>query len=117
MVVSSIVHQYPFMTTTYRHFLRALEKWPKDPMRPYISFPQTMRGRVEQAKEKGWKEADAQRQLSALESLLADEFKQAYPLSDKTLAPVSNPHYYERLAAELHKPPTFRAWLKMFFHW
>lgn len=109
-------------TPIYRHFLRALDKWPNDPLRPYVSFEKMMRARLDaqfRTENPIWDEKEAARQLHALELLLRDELKKKYPLSPKILEPASNPRYYTRLIEELERSAQNRpvSWIRNFFRW
>ena len=94
------------MSTAYRHFLKVLEKWPADPLRPHISFQNIQGQRMEKLfrdKNPLWTEDIAMKKVLPLERLLANELKKKYPLSAKTMEPASNPNYYTRLLKEIHR--------------
>jgi cytochrome b pre-mRNA-processing protein 6 len=110
----------------YRQFLRLADRWPNDPLRPKANFRVTLRQtikdrfrepidsntlqtRLQQAKE----------QLKALELILNNTYKEAYPLSKRILRPASNPTYYEKLLSELDRVQKYQgtklAFLRRFF--
>ncbi|CUS11405.1 unnamed protein product [Tuber aestivum] len=117
-----------------KQYMTLLSHWPADPLRPNLSFPDTLRRRVEQelgtphppesspqtptntdAKEVGvgskFDEGYEKRQLNALSSLLEDRYKKMYPITDRILMPKSQPDYYKKLLDELDVAPK-RSWLE-----
>ncbi|KAI7901117.1 uncharacterized protein BX663DRAFT_514992 [Cokeromyces recurvatus] len=94
--------------TLYRSFLKVMQKWPVDKVRPKRDLKQIMSNRIEETFRKPLLNKDqldmtqAKRELAALERLLNNEFKERFPLSEKILSPASNPKYYSRLIASLN---------------
>ncbi|KAF9322811.1 hypothetical protein BGZ91_004038 [Linnemannia elongata] len=99
----------------YRSFLRVINKWPADPIRPTRNMKTALRSQVTEsfrsplAAGTGSQDTlasrikDAQVQLEALQKITHNEFKQKYPLSPKLLTPASNPNYYSKLVDMLEK--------------
>ncbi|KAI8064061.1 hypothetical protein BDF21DRAFT_496784 [Thamnidium elegans] len=91
----------------YRSFLKVIQKWPVDKVRPTRDLKQVLTTRVEEtfrkplANQSQLDFAQAQRELIALEKLLNNEFKEKHPLSEKILSPASNPDYYTSLVNSL----------------
>ncbi|KAG2198025.1 hypothetical protein INT47_004992 [Mucor saturninus] len=91
----------------YRSFLKVIQKWPADKVRPTRDLKGVLTTRVEEtfrkplANEGSLDIVKAQRELVALEKLLNNEFKEKHPLSDKILSPASNPDYYSSLVNSL----------------
>ncbi|CAO3702173.1 hypothetical protein G6F56_008820 [Rhizopus delemar] len=87
----------------YRSFLKVVEKWPVDKVRPNRDLKQIITTRVEESfrNENTVDIAQAEKQLFALEKMLNNEFKNKYPLSEKILVPASNPNYYSKLVSAL----------------
>ncbi|PWW78117.1 hypothetical protein C7212DRAFT_363058 [Tuber magnatum] len=114
-----------------KQYMTLLSHWPVDPLRPNLSFPDSLRRRVEQELgatyppgsgspppvnagtkvEAGSKfnEEYEKRQLNALSSLLEDRYKKMYPITDHILMPKSQPDYYNKLLEELDVAPK-RSW-------
>ncbi|KAJ8063589.1 hypothetical protein OCU04_007458 [Sclerotinia nivalis] len=60
----------------YRHYLRALSRWPKDALRPEAQFQDAIRRRIERISAAG--KFDEKRELvqcNALYSLLEDRYR------------------------------------------
>ncbi|KAF8944714.1 hypothetical protein BGZ47_003780 [Haplosporangium gracile] len=99
----------------YRSFLRVINKWPADPIRPTRNMKTALRSQVTESfrspltASTGGQDTlasrikDAQVQLEALQKITHNEFKQKYPLSPKLLTPASNPNYYSKLVDMLEK--------------
>ncbi|KAF8536134.1 hypothetical protein BDD12DRAFT_852447 [Trichophaea hybrida] len=130
MSISNILH---------RQYVALIHHWPIDPLRPTISFRETLSARVNQyfgthveadatipsqntpaitpassAEGKPVVKFDAntvQKEIDILGNLLEDRFKKAYPLKENMLRPKSNPEYYEKLLKELDAAPE-RSWLE-----
>ncbi|KAI9476466.1 MAG: hypothetical protein EXX96DRAFT_620910 [Benjaminiella poitrasii] len=92
----------------YRSFLRVVQKWPVDKVRPKRDLKQILSTRVEETFRKPLVNqekldmAQARRDLVSLEKLLDNEFKEKFPLSEKILSPASNPKYYSGLISSLN---------------
>ncbi|KZF24553.1 hypothetical protein L228DRAFT_245517 [Xylona heveae TC161] len=118
----------------YRHYLRILRRWPKDLLRPEVTFQNAMRKRLEQrfgpsavaanpqdkAAEKSitpsqLNETAELAQVNALYSLLENRYSKKYPTSPSLMRPASNPGYYEDLIAELEAAPK-RSWLASYLN-
>ncbi|CAO3616821.1 unnamed protein product [Mucor hiemalis] len=75
----------------YRSFLKVIQKWPVDKVRPTRDLKQVLTTRVEEtfkkplANEATLNFAQAEKELVALEKLLHSEFKEKFPLSDRNL--------------------------------
>ncbi|RPA79787.1 hypothetical protein BJ508DRAFT_363016 [Ascobolus immersus RN42] len=109
-----------------RGYLRAIEHWPSDPIRPELSFADFLQNRVktdfgiaEDGKVDGsvkpvtavdFNAEDSKRQLNAIMTLLDNRYKQKYPVTDHILRPASNPDYYQKLVDEIDEAPK-RSWL------
>ncbi|KAI9844924.1 MAG: hypothetical protein M1837_005210 [Sclerophora amabilis] len=117
-----------------KQFLRALNYWPKDLLRPHISFQDTMRQRIEKrslpsaqqvksesSSKVGGTAASATDTVSpsdkaeleqafALYSMLENRYSQKYPLSEAFMRPASNPSHYYDLMADMEAAPQ-RSWL------
>ncbi|CEG69905.1 hypothetical protein CU097_009684 [Rhizopus azygosporus] len=87
----------------YRSFLRVVQRWPVDKVRPNKDLKQVLTTKVEESfrNESTLDIAQAEKQLFALEKLLNNDFKQKYPLSETILYPASNPKYYSKLISAL----------------
>ncbi|KAI9284363.1 hypothetical protein BC943DRAFT_361377 [Umbelopsis sp. AD052] len=95
----------------YRSYLRLIADWPADLVRPNRDMKKVLTARVQEMFRQTDNSAqvdvaEARRQLEALERLLANDFKEKYPLSDKIVSPASNPNYYSRLVASLEAQKT-----------
>ncbi|KAF9122670.1 hypothetical protein BGW39_009578 [Mortierella sp. 14UC] len=99
--------------TLYRSFLRVINKWPADPIRPTRNMKTALRSQVTESFRSPFapggqdtlasRVQDAQVQLEALQKITRNEFKHKYPLSPKLLTPASNPNYYSKLVDMLEK--------------
>ncbi|KAF9365195.1 hypothetical protein BGX34_010999 [Mortierella sp. NVP85] len=97
----------------YRSYLRVINKWPSDPIRPTRNLKTALRSQVSESFRSPVTGADintfasrvqdARVQLEALQRLTLNEFKQKYPLSPRMLTPASNPNYYSKLVDMLEK--------------
>ncbi|GAB5592543.1 hypothetical protein Unana1_07443 [Umbelopsis nana] len=98
------------LQSLYRSYLRLIADWPTDRVRPNRDMKKVLTARVQEMfRQKDNAQVDikeARRQLDALERLLANEFKEKYPLSDKIVSPASNPNYYSRLVSSLEAQKT-----------
>ncbi|KAI9738335.1 MAG: hypothetical protein M1834_008833 [Cirrosporium novae-zelandiae] len=114
--------------TLYKNWLRALSRWPADPLRPDVSFQKAMLRRVEKhfnpattVSENSTTKNPAQstvvkvnkavemQQLNMLNAFLDNKYQKKYALSDNTLKPLSNSDYYKNLIIELDEAPN-RSW-------
>ncbi|KAG0210309.1 hypothetical protein BGX28_009465 [Mortierella sp. GBA30] len=98
----------------YRAYLRVINKWPADPIRPTRNMKTALRSQVTESFRSplnpgdsnntlAYRIKDAQVQLEALQKITQNEYKQKYPLSSKLLTPASNPNYYSKLVDMLEK--------------
>ncbi|CAG8830616.1 4401_t:CDS:2 [Gigaspora margarita] len=97
----------------YRSFLRVIERWPTDYLRPNRNFKHVLHLRVTEGfrqnlsvKDKDVLRAlvmDAETELDALRRLANNEFKEKYPLSDRIYRPAANPKYYSGLVTAIDK--------------
>ncbi|KAF9931959.1 hypothetical protein BGZ75_003686 [Mortierella antarctica] len=98
----------------YRAYLRVINRWPADPIRPTRNMKTALRSQVTETFRSPLASGanhdtlaarikDAQVQLEALQKITNNEFKQKYPLSPKLLTPASNPNYYSKLVDMLEK--------------
>ncbi|KAG0365274.1 hypothetical protein BC939DRAFT_268298 [Gamsiella multidivaricata] len=97
----------------YRSYLRVINQWPADPIRPTRNMKTALRSQVTESFRSpitganndtlASRIADARVQLEALQKITRNEFKQKYPLSPKLLTPASNPNYYSKLVDMLEK--------------
>ncbi|KAI9841586.1 MAG: hypothetical protein M1838_003503 [Thelocarpon superellum] len=117
-------------SAAYKHFLRIINRWPKDILRPEVSFEKALRRRVDaqflpkpptgvgkdgaplaSATPAPIAEAAALKEANVLYSLLENRYSNKYPLSESYLRPASNPTHYTDLLAELEAAPK-RTWLQ-----
>ncbi|KAF8980353.1 hypothetical protein BGZ46_004317 [Entomortierella lignicola] len=101
------------IVSLYRSYLKVINKWPTDPIRPTRNMKTALRSQVTESFRTpitgvnndtlATKITDAQIQLEALQKITRNEFKQKYPLSSKLLTPASNPNYYSKLVDMLEK--------------
>ncbi|CAG8474541.1 3443_t:CDS:2 [Acaulospora colombiana] len=97
----------------YRSFLRVIERWPTDYLRPNRNLRQVLHLRVVEGFRQNLiiKDADvfssliseANVELDALRRLADNEYKEKYPLSDRIYRPAANPKYYSGLVAAIDK--------------
>lgn len=116
----------------YKHYLRALSRWPKDPLRPETQFQDAIRRRIDRqflptsssdattppqklpyspVDEKAELEKAELENVNVLYSLLENRYSRKYPISGNLMKPTSNPTYYTDLMQELAAAPT-RSWLE-----
>jgi len=108
----------------YKHYIRALSRWPVDNLRPDCQFPQIMRKRLEQRflpvssqpSQTGNTQAQAVanspideklelEQANVLYSLLESRYSRKYPIKGELMTPKSNPNHYTNLIKELEEAP------------
>ncbi|RHZ81239.1 hypothetical protein Glove_122g104 [Diversispora epigaea] len=97
----------------YRSFLRVIERWPTDYLRPNRNLKHVLNLRVAEGFRQNIVVKDANdfntlffganSELEALRSLVDNEFKEKYPLSDRMYQPAANPKYYSGLIAAIDK--------------
>ncbi|OCK73681.1 hypothetical protein K432DRAFT_364557 [Lepidopterella palustris CBS 459.81] len=119
-----------------KHYARLISLWPKDALRPTVSFQSTLQYRASQFSPApttatssspnassnpspspspapaSLSKPDPKAELlniNALYSLLENRYSKRYPISPRLLRPTSNPTYYDDLIAELEAAPT-RSW-------
>ncbi|KAI9834196.1 MAG: hypothetical protein M1819_003034 [Sarea resinae] len=102
----------------HKHYLRALSHWPKDLLRPTVSFPTSLEARLSRRFLPNAENPNARPtfpsphekdEVNALYSLLENRYMTKYPTSAVLTRPASNPTYYEDLLAELEAAPQ-RSW-------
>ncbi|KAI0121719.1 hypothetical protein BJ170DRAFT_687957 [Xylariales sp. AK1849] len=86
------------------HLLRALNRWPKDTIRPTVQFQEVLKKRFE-SKASVLSEEEKLRQANALYSLLDNRYKKRYPITGSLLEPKSNPTYFVDLVREMEEAP------------
>ncbi|KAA8910893.1 hypothetical protein FN846DRAFT_904663 [Sphaerosporella brunnea] len=124
--------------TLYRQYMAIIAHWPVDPLRPNLSFAETLQRRVHRyfgepagadssiptqnmgsaaaaapdARKQALKfdAARIQNEMNILGNLLENRFKATYPIGDNMLHPKGNPEYYDKLIEELEAAPQ-RGWL------
>jgi len=110
----------------YKHYVRALSRWPKDTLRPECQFQDAMRKRLDRrflpASSSGTQSAATavannaveerleSEQANILYSLLENRYSRKYPITGSLMKPASNPTHYEDLIRELEAAPQ-RSWL------
>jgi len=99
-------------SVAFKHYQRAIARWPKDPLRPEAQFRDVLAKRVTEkfAHGKPVNEAQELKQVNALYSLLDNRYKRKYEIYGTLLEPQSNPTYYADLITELEEAPK-RSWL------
>ncbi|MCJ1381512.1 hypothetical protein MMC17_004623 [Xylographa soralifera] len=120
-------------SVVYKHYQRALAQWPKDILRPDVSFQNAMQRRIDRrtTPSEGNREASVianaalttvphparfdekleLEQVNVLYSFLENRYTKKYPLSEHLMKPQSNPKYYDNLITELEEAPT-RSWFQ-----
>ncbi|KAF2433718.1 hypothetical protein EJ08DRAFT_628366 [Tothia fuscella] len=97
-----------------KHYSRILQSWPKDPLRPEVSFQKVIERRLAAAQTVSPEsEATELRNINALYSLLDNRYRKKYPAPARLFKPTSNPAYYDDLIHELSQAPN-RSWLQRF---
>lgn len=93
------------------HLLKALNRWPKDTLRPTVQLQEVLKKRFE-GKGARLSEEEKLRQANALYSLLDNRYKKKYPINGEhsIMKPKSNPTYFADLVRELEEAPN-RSWL------
>ncbi|KAJ9666018.1 hypothetical protein H2201_003929 [Coniosporium apollinis] len=115
-----------------KHYARIISLWPKDLLRPTVSFQAALQKRIPQDPASSSsssthptppREASVplskspidpkaeERNINALYSLLDNRYSKKYPVSDSLLKPKSNPTYYDDLIRELEQAPD-RNWFQ-----
>ncbi|KAI1848392.1 hypothetical protein JX265_008826 [Neoarthrinium moseri] len=97
------------------HILKALNRWPKDSLRPAAQLQDVLKKRFEGGSGPSLSEEQKLKQANALYSLLDNRFRKRYAITGEVsiLKPRSNPTYYTDLLTELQDAPT-RSWLQRF---
>ncbi|KIN00851.1 hypothetical protein OIDMADRAFT_53995 [Oidiodendron maius Zn] len=110
-------------STVYKHYLRALSRWPKDALRPECQFQDVIRKRVDRrllpsspststkspSKLSSAEEKAEWEQVNALYSLLENRYSRKFASTGSLMRPASNPTYYADLVRELDEAPQ-RGW-------
>ncbi|KUI63005.1 hypothetical protein VP1G_10126 [Cytospora mali] len=113
-------------------YLSALQRWPKDPLRPECQLQGVLSKRLAESSKYPGQHQDGAHpagQVNALVSLLSNRYSSRYAVggadskSGGMLAPRSNPTYYGDLMRDLEQVPT-RTWaqkvglrMKGMFRW
>ncbi|KAK4225701.1 cytochrome B pre-mRNA-processing protein 6 [Podospora fimiseda] len=95
-----------------RLFQGALQRWPKDPLRPECQLQDVLAKRLAKGNLappstiKGASKTQAElKQANALYSLLENRYNTKYRAGPGVLEPKSNPTYYKDLVQELEEAP------------
>ncbi|KAK4695366.1 cytochrome b pre-mRNA-processing protein 6, partial [Lecanoromycetidae sp. Uapishka_2] len=114
-----------------KHYLRIMNNWPADLLRPEVSFQKTIQKRIDTRLKASttptqdnvvsnqalasvptavpFDEKGELEQVNVLYSFLENRYTKKYPLSERMMKPVSNPEYYVNLMKELNEAPN-RSW-------
>ncbi|MCJ1421117.1 hypothetical protein MMC32_007479 [Xylographa parallela] len=120
-------------SVVYKHYQRALARWPKDILRPDVSFQNAMQQRIDRRTTPSTEHREAKviangalttvptparfdekaemEQVNVLYSFLENRYTKKYPLSEHLMKPQSHPQYYDNLIKELEEAPT-RSWFQ-----
>ncbi|KAK1826290.1 hypothetical protein QBC39DRAFT_364780 [Podospora conica] len=79
---------------------RALERWPKDVLRPDCQLQDVLARRLQSSTA-----AEGLSQARPLLALLDNQYARKYQLSDRIMKPKFNPTYYEGILDELKNAP------------
>ncbi|KAL2258806.1 hypothetical protein VTK26DRAFT_7741 [Humicola hyalothermophila] len=99
-----------------KHFQGALQRWPRDPLRPDCQLQNVLAKRLEKGgslaptTRGATQDQAALKEANALYSLLENRFKTKYRADARIFEPKSNPTYYKDLVQELEEAP-HRSWL------
>ncbi|TVY49215.1 hypothetical protein LOCC1_G000671 [Lachnellula occidentalis] len=109
-------------SVAYKHYIRALSRWPKDALRPDCQFQDVIRRRVDKRflPVEGQKPADEKAELeevNALYSLLGNRYAQKYRITGDLMKPQSNPTHYTDLIHEMEAVPNRTWWGNMTNRW
>ncbi|TVY57296.1 hypothetical protein LSUE1_G007350 [Lachnellula suecica] len=109
-------------SAAYKHYLRALSRWPKDPLRPDCQFQEVIRRRVAKrfypvAGESAVNEAAELEQVNALYSLLSNRYTHKFKITGDLMRPKSGPEHYTRLIKELEEAPGRSRWGRFTNKW
>ncbi|KAK4199528.1 hypothetical protein QBC40DRAFT_202718 [Triangularia verruculosa] len=97
--------------STARAFQAALQRWPKDTLRPDLQLQDVLakrltKGPIAPVPIKGLTQEQADlRQANALFSLTENRYKNKYRVTDSFLKPKFNPNYYSDILKELDEAP------------
>ncbi|KAH6638696.1 hypothetical protein BKA67DRAFT_589193 [Truncatella angustata] len=99
------------------HLLKALNRWPKDNLRPTVQLQEVLKKRFE-GNASSLSEDEKLRQANALYSLLDNRYKKKYPIigEHSLLKPKSNPTYFSDLVREMEDAPS-RSWVDRQLLW
>ncbi|KAH8593758.1 hypothetical protein B0O99DRAFT_574407 [Bisporella sp. PMI_857] len=102
----------------YKHYIRALSKWPKDALRPECQFQDVMRRRIESSFASGTVNEKAELEnANILYSLLENRYIKKYPIRGTLLEPASKPTHFTDLMKELEAAPTRTRWQQTLNRW
>nr|CDP29859.1 Putative protein of unknown function [Podospora anserina S mat+] len=109
-------HRLTSLQSTARLFQTALQRWPKDPLRPGCQLQDALakrltKGPLAPTLIKGLSQEQADlRQTNALFSLTENRYKNKersqYRVPESFLKPKFNPNYYSDILKELNEAPT-----------
>ncbi|KAK4136064.1 hypothetical protein BT67DRAFT_399114 [Trichocladium antarcticum] len=93
-----------------KHFQGALQRWPKDVLRPECQLQDVLakrlaQGSIARVTAGATQEQADLKQANALQSLLEDRYKTKYRADPSIFAPKSKPTYYKDLVTELEEAP------------
>ncbi|KAI9892656.1 MAG: hypothetical protein M1814_001350 [Vezdaea aestivalis] len=97
-----------------RHYARIIDLWPKDALRPTVTFPSALKrrtdsrfGKLSEGKpsQAGIDEKEELSQINALYLLLDDSCLKRFKTSDNFYKPKSKPDYYKNLIEEIEQAP------------
>ncbi|KAH8645785.1 hypothetical protein BX600DRAFT_519362 [Xylariales sp. PMI_506] len=94
--------------------LKALNRWPKDTLRPAAQLQDVLRKRLEAGGASHLSDEEKLKQANAVYSLLDNRYKKRYPVTGTLLKPRSHPTYFADLLRELEEAPT-RSWFGRFW--
>ncbi|KUJ10649.1 uncharacterized protein LY89DRAFT_247911 [Mollisia scopiformis] len=117
----------------YKHYIRALSRWPKDNLRPDCQFQDVMRKRLDRrfipasspntpnaaqaVANSAIDEKMELEQANAIYSLLENRYSRKYPIDGSLMRPASNPTHFEDLMKELQEAPERSWWGSMTNRW
>ncbi|CZR57450.1 uncharacterized protein PAC_07339 [Phialocephala subalpina] len=116
----------------YKHYIRALSRWPKDNLRPDCQFQDAMRKRIDRrfllassttpnaARAVANSAVDERlelEQVNVLYSLLENRYSRKYPITGSLMKPASNPTHYADLVKELEEAPERSFWGRLTNRW
>ncbi|CAA17042.1 hypothetical protein POMI540_4442 [Schizosaccharomyces pombe] len=92
---------------------KAVALWPKDELRPWLSFPKTLDTSI-RARLQKMPPQQANKQLNALNNLLDNVYWNKYIPKQVVLKPQFKPSYYESLTQIRRKEEKAPLWKRLF---